>query len=121
MVCKVSHICCLNCVYSYRIFIDVRYNVISPNMLKNFINSGIAVAGAFIYPLADKNSLTLAIELYFLIYAYDNPFDEDLLMLDESTATRFTSTFVSAIRDTESFHPVPNIPIILAFREYVLH
>lgn len=121
MVRKVSHLRGLNCVYLFRIFIDLSYNVMSPTILKAFLNSNrIDKLGALVFPLADKKSLRLAIDLFILTYAYDNPFDEDVLMLDESTATEFTSTFVSAITNAESLHPAPNLPIIMAYREYVL-
>ena len=93
----------------------------SPTILKAFLNSNrIDKLGALVFPLSDKKSLRLAIDLFILTYAYDNPFDEDVLMLDESAATKFTSTFVSAITNAESLHPAPGLPIIIAYREYVL-
>lgn len=105
----------------FLIFIDVSYDVVSPTMLKAFLDSiTIGRLGALGYPYADKNLLRLALDLFILIYAYDNPFDEDSSMLDESAATKSTNAFVSAISDTESFYPAPNLPIIMTFREYVL-
>lgn len=90
-------------------------------MLKAFFNSiKIGRLGALGYPRADKNTIRLALDLLILLYAYDDAFDEDVFMLDESVASKSTKTIVSAITNTESFHPAPNLPIILAYREYVL-
>lgn len=72
------------------------------------------------YPHTDKKFLQLALDPLILLYAYDNPFDEDRSMLDESAATKSTNAFVPAISNPESFYPAPNLPIIMAFREYVL-
>ncbi len=120
MVHKVSHLR-LNCVYLFQIFIDFSYNVMSPTILKAFLNSNrIDKLGALVFLIADKKSLRLAIDLFILTYAYDTPFDEGVLKLDESAATKITSTFVSAITNAESLHPAPGLPIIIVYREYVL-
>ena len=90
-------------------------------MLKAFFNSiKIGRLGALGYPHADKITIRLALDLLILLYAYDDAFDEDVFMLDESVVSKSTKTIVSAITNTESFHPPPNLPIILAYREYVL-
>ncbi|MCJ1345756.1 hypothetical protein MMC31_003965 [Peltigera leucophlebia] len=98
-----------------------RYNVMSPTKLKAVHNSAkVGLLGAIIYPLSDKKSLRLAIDMFILFMAYDDPFDEDALRLDESVATEFTNTVVSALTDTENFQPVPNLPVITAYHDFVV-
>lgn len=88
--------------------------------LQAFLNSiKPGLNAAMIYPFADQKFLRLAIDVFILNFAYDDPFDEEALRLDESAATEFTNTTVSAITDIENFQPVPNMPVITAFHEYV--
>ena len=75
--------------------------------------------GALVYPLSDKKSLRFAIDQFILFFAYDDPFDEEALTLDEGTATKFTNAIVSVITDIESFQPIPKFPVITAYHEYV--
>lgn len=76
-----------------------------------------------VYPFSDKKGFRLALDLLLLLVAYDDPFDEDVLMLDENVATKVTNDFVSAITEAaeaETFQLVPNLPpIIMSFQEYV--
>lgn len=120
MVRTVRHLCLFT--HLEHLFIGISYNVMSPTKLKAVHNSAKAgLLGAIIYPLSDKKSLRLAIDMFILFIAYDDPFDEDALRLDESVATEFTNTVVSALTDTENFQPVPNLPVITAYHEYVFH
>lgn len=103
---------------------DISYNVMSPTNLKAFLNSNrIDLLGAMVYPFSDKKGFRLALDLLLLLVAYDDPFDEDVLMLDENVATKVTNDFVSAITEAaeaETFQLVPNLPpIIMSFQEYV--
>lgn len=92
----------------------------APTVLKAFLDSGrIDLLAAMIYSFADKESFRLALDQLVLIFAYDDPFDEDILMLDGIVASKFTNTIISAITDTEGFQPVPDLPIITAYHEYV--
>lgn len=75
--------------------------------------------GALVYPLSDKKSLRFAIDQFILFFAYDDPFDEEALRLDEGTATKFTNAIVSVITDIERFQPIPKFPVITAYHEYV--
>lgn len=89
-----------------------------PNDLKNFLNSGrFGLLAAMVYPFADKQSFRLALDLLVITFAYDDPFDEDVIMLDGSVCTNVTNAIISAITDTGNFQPVPNLPIITAFHE----
>lgn len=93
----------------------------SPTRLKAFLNAlKPGLASAMIHPVSDQKCLRLNIDLYLLNFAYDDPFD-DALRLDESVAAKFTNTIVSAITDTESFQPVPNLPVVTAYHEYVFY
>lgn len=90
----------------------------SPTNSKVFLNAlKPGLQGALVYPLSDMKSLRLAIDQFILFFAYDDPFDEDALRLDEGAATEFTNAIVSAITDTESFQPIPNFPVIAAYHE----
>lgn len=116
MVRKVRPLCLR--IHFESIVIDISYNVMSPTKLKALINSSKAgQLGAIIYPLSDKKILRLTIDMFLLFMAYDDPFDEDALKLDESVITEFTNSVVSAITDTESFQPLPNLPVITAYHE----
>lgn len=89
-----------------------------PTVLKNLVNSGkIGLLAAMVYPFADKQSFRLALDLLLLTFAYDDPFDEDVIMLDESVCTNVTDAIVSAITDTGNFQPLPHLPIITAYHE----
>lgn len=106
--------------YSIQTFIDISYNLMAPTALKAFLDSGrIDLLAAMIYSFADKESFRLALDQLILTFAYDDPFDEDILMLDGIVASKFTNTMISAITDTEGFQPVPDLPIITAYHEYV--
>lgn len=113
------------CVFILDAFVDdISYNVMSPTNLKAFLNSNrIDLLGAMVYPFSDKKGFRLALDLLLLLVAYDDPFDEDVLMLDENVATKVTNDFVSAITEAaeaETFQLVPNLPpIIMSFQEYV--
>ena len=94
----------------------------SPTRLKAFLNViKPGLNSAMIYPVSDQKFLRLAIDLFILYFAYDDPFDDDALRLDEGAATKFTNTIVSAITDTESFEPVSNMPVVTAYHEYVFY
>lgn len=117
--------CVCVCVLIFDVFVDdISYNVMSPTNLKAFLNSNrIDLLGAMVYPFSDKKGFRLALDLLLLLVAYDDPFDEDVLMLDENVATKVTNDFVSAITEAaeaETFQLVPNLPpIIMSFQEYV--
>lgn len=86
--------------------------------MKNLLNSGrIGLLAAMVYSFADKESFRLALDLLILTFAYDDPFDEDVLLLDGSVCINITNAVVSAITDTENFQPVPNLPITTAYHE----
>lgn len=89
-----------------------------PTVLKNHLNSGrMGFLAAMVFPFANKQSFRLALDLIILTFAYDDPFDEDVLMLDGSVGTNVTNAIVSAITDTGNFQPVPHLPIITAYHE----
>lgn len=86
--------------------------------MKNLLNSGrIGLLAAMVYSFADKESFRLALDLLILTFAYDDAFDEDVLLLDGSVCTNITNAVVSAITDIENFQPVPNLPITTAYHE----
>lgn len=89
-----------------------------PTVLKNLVNSGkVGLLAAMVCPFADKQSFRLALDLLLLTFAYDDPFDEDVIMLDGRVCTNVTDAIVSAITDTGNFQPVPHLPIITAYHE----
>lgn len=89
-----------------------------PTVLKNLLNSGrVGLLTAMVLPFANKKSFRLALDLIILTFAYDDPFDEDVLMLDGSACTNVTNAIVSAITDTCNFNPVPHLPRITAYHE----
>lgn len=111
---------CINVSISNPYLMIYSYNIMSPTRSKAFLNAlKPGLLGALVYPLSDKKSIRLAIDQFILIFAYDDPFDEDALRLDDGAATKFSNTIVSAFIDTESFQPTPNFPVITAYHEYV--
>lgn len=101
-----------------QIFIKNSYNVMEPTVLKNLLNSGkLGLLAAMVYSFADKQSFRLALDLVVLTFAYDDPFDEDVTMLDGSACNNITSAVVAAITNPGNFQPEPNLPIITAWHE----
>lgn len=90
----------------------------SPARSKGFLNAlKPGLQAAVVYPLSDYTTLRLVIDQFILLFAYDDPFDEDALSVDEDTATKFTNAIVCAITDPESFQPIPSFPVITAYHE----
>lgn len=71
------------------------------------------------WPLLEKESLRIGADWLILLFKYDDLLDDasSNLMRDESSATRASKVFISAIADTENFQPVQNLPIATACHE----
>lgn len=73
------------------------------------------------WPLGGKESLRIGADWFILLFKYDDLLDDasSNLMRDESSATKASKIFISAIANTENFQPVQSLPIATACHEWV--
>lgn len=73
------------------------------------------------WPLGSKEALRIGADWLILLFKYDDLLDDasSNLMRDESSATKASKIFISAIANTENFQPETSLPIATACHEWV--
>lgn len=108
------------CIWPWWI-IAFSYNLIPPAKWDDFVKERFGLCAAMSWPLGGKESLRIAADWLILLFKYDDLLDDasSNLMRNESSATKASKIFISAIANTENFQPVLTLPIATACHEWV--